>query len=151
MLRTEIKVPANLSRIIERLIKSKAGVGKAVSAVVRTSAINVQENSRDMCPVATGAFRRNIKPVFIEGGMAAIISTNLPYAAKWEYSEVAHPVIGKGQVYVSPTSGRTYKSSKRIKMNTNPNATWGFMRKGLAKEAPNFIAGMENIARGFGR
>jgi len=138
MLRTEIKISPNLSKIIHRLATTQAKTQGLIKDAVKTSALQIVANAKEKCPVMTGALRRSINVRFLVGGLAAVISSYVPYAAKWEFSEVAHPI--------KPPNSRGKKTG-----NTNPAAEWGFMRKGLFKESPIFIKKLEAIAEMFAR
>lgn len=149
MLSTQIIVGPGLQNALNKLIKGGGDSLTLIEAATKDSAINVQNEAKRTCPIATGALRDSIKVDFEDNGLTAIIGSQLPYAGVMEYSEVPHPVIGKGVKYQSPRSGRWYTSSRRIKMNSNPEATWGFLRKALYKETPEFIKRLREIVKVF--
>ena len=136
MLRTEIKVPPKLQEIIKKLAATQEAVIPLVVAAVKTSGIAIKDGARKTCPFMTGALQNSIDVEFTDGGLCALISSYLPYAAKWEFSEVAHPI--------HPRS----KTGKKTG-NENPNAEWGYLRKNLLREQPVFIQKLKDIARNF--
>lgn len=144
-----VTVSPELQETIAELRTTNTRIVPLLAAAVEESALNVVNEAKRMCPRATGALQDSIEAEFEEGGLVATIGSWLPYAPKWEYSEVEHPVIGKGEWYFSTTSGKRYKSSSRIKMNSNPDATWGFFRKALSGEEQPFVGRIEQIAEAF--
>lgn len=146
-LSAEVKVSPKLQAWIAGAIQEDDRVATLLSAAVRESAIVVRNEAARMAPVATGAYRDSIEANFSELGLAATIGSSLPYAPVLEYSPVEHPVIERGEWYNSPLSGRRYKAYR--KMNTNPEATWGGLRKALLGEKQNFLDRIMQIARAF--
>lgn len=136
MLKTEFKVPAALTKWIDNARAKSQQVDSLLKAAVNESAQNVVSEAVRIVPVMTGKLASSIKADYFEDGLAATIGSYLPYAAKWEYSIVDHPVKPLGK-------------RGKIIGNTNPDATWGFLRKALFKEQPNFLSNLLKIARGF--
>lgn len=136
MLKTNIEVPAALGAKIRQLSQASAVAPTFIRAAVRSSALDIVLHAKEKVPVMTGELRRSIKAQFLEDGFAAVIGSYLPYAAKWEFSVVPHPV--------KPLSATGKKTG-----NTNPDATWGFMRKALAKERPIFLRKLISIVEAF--
>lgn len=148
MLSASIVVPASLGSMIRKLRETQPKVPGLISAAVRSSALAVVAEAKRTVPVSTGALRDSINATFFENGFAAIIGSYLPYAAKWEYSVVDHPV--------KPVQRRTRETSSGHKGTVikgtgqfNPEATWGFTRKALAKEKPVFLLKLLDIVRRF--
>ncbi len=149
ILDVQIKMPPNLTALIKRAEENNKRAPAAIAAVVRESAINVVNEAKRTVPIATGAYRDSLTAAFFDNDHSALIGSWLPYGPTLEYRQVDHPVIPKGTWYFSPWSGRRYKSSSRIKMNTNPEATWGSLRKALFMEKPKFLLKLLRVARVF--
>jgi len=146
MFRTEIIIPPELTAMIVRATKASNQVRPLVRAAVKESALRVVSEAKRTVPVATGTLRASIKPQFLGDGTVAVIGSYVPYAPIVEYSEVSHPVIPRGSTYRN-INGK--EVTRRRKGNTNPDATWGFLRKSLYAEFPNFKKRLEQIARAF--
>lgn len=149
MLPVTITVSPRLGQFVARLAHDSQAARGLLADAVRTSAIAVSNGAKERSPVATGTLRRSIRPKILANGLAAVIASyGVPYAVYVEFSEVPHPIIPKGATY-SDASGKTRKRYK--KGNTNPKATWGFMRKSLLAERPIFRAKLVDVARRFGK
>lgn len=150
MLAIDIKPSGNLSSKINRLILENENVQQRVSQVVRGSAFAVVANAVNLVPVSTGALRRSIKPTFFNRGMAALIGSFLPYAARQEFditlNHAPRPPRRRSRTTLAGRAGTIIKGTGQ----NNPNASWGFLRKGLAKEKPNFLFKLQQIANSIG-
>lgn len=150
MLDIDIKVPPALQNKIRALMLSSEEVPAQVSAVVRKSAFAVVANAVNRVPVSTGALRRSIRPTFFNKGMAALIGSFLPYAARQEFDTTLdhspRQALRRSRNTKAGRPGTVIKGTGQ----SNPNATWGFLRKGLANEKRNFMLGLLNIARDVG-
>lgn len=150
MLALDIKPSAALARKIESLMSNSSMVEYRISRVVRDSAFSVVAYAVDLVPVSTGALRRSIKPTFYNSGMAALIGSFLPYAARQEFDMLLNHHTRPSRRRIKNTMagrpGTIIKGTQQV----NPNATWGFLRKGLAKEKPNFIEQLQRIANELG-
>lgn len=152
MLEIDIKPSDALARKIANLQQSQAMLQSRMSEIVRESAFEVVAYATDMVPVSTGALRRSIKPSFFAGGLAAVIGSYLPYAARQEYDMTLDhsyrptPVRRKNN-----TKAGKRGSIIKGRTQSNPNAQWGFMRKALAKVKPTFLFRLQMLVADLGR
>lgn len=152
MLAIEITPDGSISRKIAALIDQNTRVKDQASRAVRESALSVVAYATNLVPWATGALARSIaKPTFLYSGMAAIIGSYLPYAARQEYDATLKHTY-RPQPRFRQVSTKMGKAGSVIQgtQQINPNATWGFLRKALAKEKPAFIEKLQRIADQFG-
>ena len=111
--------------------KKKVLAGK-IELAVRYSGLIIYNGARDKCPVDTANLRDSITlTIDLSGGeTAAHIFSNVEYAFINEFTEKEHPI--------------TYHEDGTEKQK-NPGATWGFFRKSLNEEAPNFHKRINSI------
>jgi hypothetical protein len=93
---------------------------------IRYSALAIYNGARDKCPVVTANLRDSISIKYYADGPKAVafIFSNVEYASDQEYSE---------------SYNHFHKDQK------NPNAQFGFFRKSLAEEGPNFESRVKEI------
>lgn len=147
MLRTEIAAPANLRRIIARLAQTHDAVPGLVRQAVIGSGFSIQEHAREIVPTATGKLAASIQPTPLDGGMAVVVGSSLAYAPVQEFSEnLQHwpPRVPRHEISRGINKGRL-----SAPVNTNPKATWGFLRKSLAYEVKPFREKLLAIVRRF--
>jgi hypothetical protein len=152
MIATEFKVPPALDNWINKARKDSDQVDSLLKSAVFESAQNVVKEAVRIVPIMTGKLADSIKADYLDDGLMAVVGSYLPYAAKWEYSVVEHPVIGRGEIKRLGKNGELLtreRKTGRILGNTNPNATWGYMRKALFSEQRNFLEKLLSIARGY--
>lgn len=151
-LRLSVKAGEVLARKIEALRERQAGFSGEVSKVVRDSAYSVCGMAQDMVPRSTGALARSIeKPAaFLDGGFIAIIGSWLPYAARQEYDVTLDHSPRHNRIRVRNTKSGKPGSIIKGTGQFNPNAQWGFLRKALLAEKPNFLAKLQAIVSKFG-
>lgn len=149
MLEIDIKPPPDLAAKIEVLLAAASDVGPAISSQVRESAFAVTANAKDLVPVSTGAMRRSIQPYFFGDGTAALIGSYLPYAARQEFDMTLNHGVRAPQRRVRSTRAGLPGSVIKGTGQSNPNATWGFMRKGLDQERPSFLAALQRLVDRF--
>ena len=113
----------NLAKLYKDKAKKKYNL---IEKAVRYSALEIYAGARDKCPVVTANLRDSIDiKYFYEGPkILAFIFSNVWYAAQQEYSE---------------SFNHDHPDQK------NRNAQWGFFRKSLAQESPNFVARTKEI------
>lgn len=151
MLRIQIKASDVLSRKIEALILARDGFASQVSLVVREAAFSVTANAKALVPISTGALRRSIQPTILSGGLAAIVGSFLPYAARQEFDANLDHSVRSPRVRIRNTIAGRIGTIIKGTGQTNPAATWGFLRKSLAKERPRFLSGLEGLVNRFGQ
>lgn len=153
MLAIAITPPPSLAARIAELKRTRDEVPALLNQAVRTSAFNVVNEAKRLVPVSTGALRRSIQPYFFTDvgtrSFSAAIGSYLPYAARQEFdASLDHrPRLSKIRVIntVAGKVGSVIKGTGQF----NPEATWGFLRKALAKEKSNFLRSILIIARRF--
>lgn len=144
MLKTDILVPPNLQKWIDKAISVNSNVKDYVRAVVFESAENIVVAAKDKVPFSTGALSGSIEATYLESGMTAVIGSYLPYAAKWEYSTVDHPVRPAEYFKRGAKKGLLKYSGQK-----NPNAQWGYLRKSLFDEQVAFFKKLLEIVKRF--
>jgi hypothetical protein len=151
MLAVEIRPSADLARKIDFLKRQRDEVPGLLSQAVRISAFRVVENAKRLVPVSTGALRRSVKAYFYSDRIstAASIGSFLPYAARQEYDASLDHSVRPPRTRVVNTRAGNVGSVIKGTGQSNPEATWGFLRKSLAKEKPNFINSLWSIIRRF--
>lgn len=146
----EVSVDGALARKIEALKLASTVVSDRINRQVRDSAFSVAAHATNLVPVSTGALRRSIKPTFFFNGFAAVIASYLPYAARQEFDmtldHTPRPPRRRTRNTMAGRRGSIIKGTGQ----SNPSATWGFLRKALAKEHAAFLNGMKDIADMFG-
>lgn len=150
MLAIEIKPSDVLSRKIAALRQVDAGFKPKVNAIVRGSAFAVVAYAKRLVPVSTGALRRSITPTFIYDGFMAVIGSWLPYARRQEYDMTLDHSVRPARTRVKNTRAGKVGSVIKGTNQMNPEATWGFMRKGLQMEYPNFIGKLTALVDSYG-
>lgn len=147
MLETSVTVNKSVQGWVQKNMAVIEGLPAAMSAAVRTSALNVANGAKNLSPVATGALSRSIIPTFFKNGLIAVIGSALPYAPRQEFdASLQHnpPKTQQHMITRGPNKGRLTHPT-----NTNPAATWGFLRKSLAAEKDNFLYKMQSIMDKF--
>ncbi len=120
-----------------------------LSVIVRTRALDVVSNAKGLVPISTGALRRSIQMDTFAGGLAAIIGSYLPYAARQEFdAALDHSVRPARRRKVNTSAGKRGSVIKGT-AQTNPNASWGFLRKSLHAVAPYFLADIDKLMSDF--
>lgn len=150
MLAIEVRADSHLSDKIEALRAQSSSVSIRISKVVRTHALDIVANAKDLVPISTGALRRSIQATFYDGGFSAIIGSYLPYAARQEFDMTLKHNVRQSLTRTRNTGSGKPGSIIKGTGQTNPNATWGFMRKSLAAVSPFFLSDLRDIARDFG-
>lgn len=146
----KIEVKGNLAAKIARLIEASQMVEARASAIVRSSAFSVTAGARDLVPFSTGRLEASINPSFFNNGLSAIIGSFLPYAARQEFDSTLNHRVRPSRVrQINTKSGRKGTIIKGTNQS-NPKATWGFLRKSLAEEKANFLAQMRALVDGIG-
>lgn len=150
MLAMEVRADDSLARKINALRVQSASLNVRISQVVRTRAFDVLANAKALVPISTGALRRSIQATFYDGGLAAIIGSYLPYAARQEFDmTLDHHVRPARRRVINTKSGKPGSVIKGTGQS-NPAATWGFMRKSLRVVKPYFLADLREIVQMFG-
>lgn len=150
MLKLSVKSDGKLQRKIDALLRADIEFRLRVSEIVRTSAFSVEAYAKDMVPISTGALRRSITPTFLAGGLMAVIGSPLPYAARQEFdAKLDHSVRPAKTRKINTIAGRIGSIIKGTQQ-TNPGATWGFLRKALGIESPLFIARLRQLVGRYG-
>lgn len=144
-LMVSVTVTPNLKTKIESLRMAGVEINSKASAIVRESAFAVTASAKNLVPVSTGALSRSIQPNFFNMGLTALIGSWLPYAARQEYdASLNHDVRSARKRVNSTKAGRPGTIIKGTDQS-NPNATFGFLRKSLYAESGNFIAKLEAL------
>lgn len=146
----KVEVKGDLAGKIARLIEASQQVEARASAIVRESAFVVTVGAKNLVPVSTGMLFASINPTFFNNGLSAIIGSFLPYAARQEFDSTLNHRVRPSRVRkVNTTSGRKGTIIKGT-AQTNPQATWGFLRKSLAQEKDNFLTQLRLLVDGIG-
>ncbi len=146
-----IKVDSDLSAQIEALSATVESFPEMVSRIVRSNALKVLENAKDLVPISTGALRRSLNAIFVASGFAAIIGSYLPYAAAQEYNETFDHSVREPRTRKVNTKSGNVGSVIKGSGQSNPNATFGFLRKSLAVVSPFFFDDLQKLCDKFGR
>ena len=119
----------DLARSYNSKLKALTG---SIDKAVRYSALKIYNDARERCPVVTGNLRgsTDIKYIYEGPTTAALIFTNVIYGRDIEYIEKEHPL--------------TYTDKGTLRQK-NPQATWGYFRKALATEGPEFKKRLDRI------
>lgn len=149
MLQVSVTVPPSLAAKIAALKRASVVAPSLIRTQVRTSALSITARAKNLVPVSTGALRRSIIPTFFEGGFSALIGSFLPYAARQEFDPTLDHGVRPPRRRVINTKSGAPGSIIKGTQQTNPKATWGFMRKALAAEKVEFIRGLNNIVKMF--
>ncbi len=139
--------------VVLRKIAALGAVGSdfnsRLSVIVRTRGLDVRNNAIDLVPVSTGRLRGSISVDYFANGLAAIIGSFLPYAARQEFdASLNHDVRPAKRRKINTKSGKKGSVIKGT-IQTNPNATWGFLRKSLHAVAPYFLDDIDRLMSEF--
>lgn len=149
-LSTSVKVSGNLASKIARMIAVSQAMEFKASSIVRESAFAVTLRAKNLVPVSTGALFASINPTFFNSGLAAIIGSHLPYAARQEFDASLNHDVRKSRTRTRNTIAGLKGSIIKGTNQSNPNATWGFLRKALASEKANFLSKMKALVSELG-
>ncbi len=120
-----------------------------LSVIVRTRALDVVNGAKGLAPVSTGAYRRSIQFDTFSGGLAAIIGSFLPYAARQEFdATLDHSVRPARRRKINTKSGKVGSIIKGT-AQFNPRATWGALRKSLHAVGGYFLADIKDLLKGY--
>ena len=121
----ELSITHDLRGVAMRAEAKKRVLAGQIELAVRYSGLMVYNGARDKCPVDTANLRDSITLEVNKGGTetTAYIFSNVEYAFVNEFTEKEHPITHH------PDGTEEQK---------NPRATWGFFRKSLNEEGPNF-------------
>lgn len=146
----KVTVSKNLQDKIDRLRDLVPGLDNRISQIVRDSAFSVVAGAKDLVPISTGALRRSIVVDFFDGGLAAVVGSYLPYSARQEFDITLDHSVRQARTRIRNTKSGKPGSVIKGTAQTNPNATWGFIRKGLAQEKDNFLGNLQALVDQFG-
>lgn len=146
-LATSVTVKGNLGEKIRALIAMSQDAEIEASQAVRESAFIVTAGAKDLVPISTGALFASIQPTIFNRGLSATIGSHLPYAARQEYDATLNHSVRPSKIRTRNTSSGRKGTIIKGTAQTNPKATYGFLRQSLYAEQENFIDRIRAIVR----
>ena len=140
-----------LRKILALESLEKTYVEKRLSQIVRYHALQLLAYAKTLVPISTGALRRSLQMDVFAFGLAAMVGSWLRYAARQEFdASLNQSVRAAKRRKVNTIAGRKGSIIKGT-AQTNPNATWGFLRKSLRHQTAPFLADIKMLRDEFAR